>query len=1651
MRVHHCQPWYNAGFSKRALHFRTKAVQNYFANVLVILLFPLAISTIKASNAKPFEPCVACDNVTSGGAIAADEFGCPNPTWDPSIIVSTALPTGGSGALEYVWMSTTGDPNSPLSQWDPIPGSNGPDYDPGPISVTTYYRRCSRRAGCLQYTGETDYVTKEAICCDNVTGGGGIAASQLSCQSPFDPSALTNVSLPTGGSNALEFQWASSTTGTPYSPSNPDWNFIAGANSDSFDPASLNQTTYFVRLSRRHGCLDYAGVSNMVAITISDNLAASAVGDNVTCFGGQDGSIELTPTGGTMPYTFLWTGNLGTIEDPQSITAGSYSVTVTDANGCTATTGATVLDGEQLLISTVVNSETCGGANNGSATVSVQTGTPPYNYIWSSTPVQSNAQAVNLAPGQYVVTVIDGLGCAQTDIITVNAGPPIDVTVTSTNVVCLGENQGTAEVFSIANGSGVYSYLWSPGGATSSAIDSLYDGDYTVVVSDNQGCTGSATATVADGPQILANASHTDATCNYTTDGTATVAPSGGLAPYIVVWSDPASQTTFTASSLAAGNYTVTITDANGCTTIYTETVEAPLPLDVVGFGTDVNCFNGTDGTVSVSVVNGNPADYNYLWNNPNASSTATVTGLQAGTYTVTVSDNNGCVETESVTIGQPTQLTVLMDSGDATCGNGSDGFVNATVSGGTPVYNFQWSLNNGPNANGLDDVSPGNYTVTVSDANGCTVVGSATIGAPPVLLANIATTNISCNGLNNGALTVTATGGVSPYTYQWSNASNGTSILNLAAGTYNVVVTDAVGCVANASATVTEPPVLTINLMKIDVICTTDTDGSTIALPTGGTLPYTYSWSTGQASQNIGNLGVGTYSVTVSDANGCTATGSSQIIATTTLDVVMSATDANCFSSNDGAALATVTGGTSPFIYSWNNGVSTASNTNLIAATYSVTVTDGDGCIVSDDVVVSSPPQLTSPISIITPITNYGGSNGSIKTTATGGVAPYNILWNTSSNNATLTGLTAGAYSVTVTDAHNCTVSASINLTNPSKIGNFVWSDLNQNGIQETGEPGMDSVKLHLIGATSTGTQVHFTTYSDTTGFYAFDGLAAGVYQVKVDLPAIHVFSPINIGNDLTDSDINPVDSSTALINLPIGNYESRWDVGLIELDEKINIGDFVWQDADQDGIQDQQEQGLANYTVRLYSMPGNTLVATKVTNNLGKYLFTDVLPGSYQIEFLLANLPNGHFYGPQNQGTNDNLDSDPDPTTGRTATFQVFPYTVDNLTIDAAVYKECDNVTDGGLIGYNESLCGLGADPAEIVNLSFPSGGFGTLEYLWLKSSVPVYNGPGDPNWSPIPNSNSPNYDPGPINQSTYYIRCSRRQGCPDYPGESNSVAKSLTPNPLAQIIDQPVQVCKNISDRFEAAIAGGGATYFWDFGADAVPATATTRVVNAVSWTTDGVKNVSLTVSRLGCSVTVNTTVTVTICGNPLIINFDDIFTETNGDVVDLYWSVSGLDTTNTLFMVQRSENGQDFTSLGALSGNEFGAGGMFHFTDHSPRLGENIYRIKYHVTGDNEANGYSPLASAMHKPVGSKFIQLYPNPTPGNLTVEFLKASSNTSTVQICDAFGRIILDTEIPANTEKMEFDLSGHPLGVYWVRINSENVREQLLKVVKTE
>jgi hypothetical protein len=469
----------------------------------------------------------------------------------------------------------------------------------------------------------------------------------------------------------------------------------------------------------------------------------------------------------------------------------------------------------------------------------------------------------------YVVSAQQGAAiapAADSSTLTVTV-TSFSLTASSTDATCTGGN-GSATV-SPSGGSAPYTYLWS-NGATSATANNLTAGTYSVTVTDNTGCPSDATVTVSANNEVITGATTTtNAGCGLS-DGSATATPSNGTAPYTYIWT-PSAQTTQTANNLAAGIYSVTITDANGCEGTLNATVNNPnSPTASITASTNVACNGGTTGDATVA-GSGGTTPYTYSWSSGGTS--VTETGLAAGVYDVTIVDAASCVATSSVTITEPTALTATVDAtatNDVSCNAGNDGTAGITAAGGTAPYAYAWS--NSATTATISGVTAGNYVVTITDANGCETSENISVGEPTALAANLTATDVTCNGSVDGSASATVSGGTAPYTYSWSNSETSANISGLAAGNYDLTVTDANGCVLTpTSVTVSEPTAISAGVTATDASTAGGNDGAVDIAPAGGTAPYNFVWSNGPLTEDISGVVAGTYSVTITDANGCT------------------------------------------------------------------------------------------------------------------------------------------------------------------------------------------------------------------------------------------------------------------------------------------------------------------------------------------------------------------------------------------------------------------------------------------------------------------------------------------------------------------------------------------------------------------------------------------------------------------------------------------------------------------------------------------------------------------------------------------------------------------------------------------------------------
>ncbi|MBV7267984.1 Ig-like domain-containing protein, partial [Winogradskyella luteola] len=754
--------------------------------------------------------------------------------------------------------------------------------------------------------------------------------------------------------------------------------------------------TYTVTVTDANGCsISRDFTINQPSEELTSTISATT---DVLCNGENTGAIDLTISGGTAPYTVLWS-NGSSDQDLSDLAAGDYDVTITDANGCTTTNQTTINQPTEALSANVTNitNVDCNGNSSGSITVEASNGTSPYQYSLDNGSTNQGAGLFeNLAAGIYDILVTDDNNCITTLQATVTEPNTLGVSIANVNNVdCSGEATGDIAI-TVTGGTEPYSYSWS-NSATSQNLTDVLAGSYTVTVTDDNGCSVSANATISEPASPLSlNISKVDAnTAQGCTNGEATANVSGGTAPYTYLWSASANnQTAATATDLPVGSHSVTVTDANGCqltqsiVIVCVNTCDAEITIETI---TNVLCVGDATGSGIVSAnSNANPgATFTFTWSNGQVDTgvtSSTLSGVTAGVYDVSVTiDGTVCQPVEeTISITEPINaLNITATSTDELGPNTNDGTASATATGGVEPYTFLWSPN-GETTQNISGLSAGTYMVTVTDANGCT--DTATVTVNPGTCNNLSisgtSTPVICNGESNGSVTAVVSNGTGPFTYAWNTLSDTTpSVSNLPAGSYTVTVTDQTTlCTQSTTITVNEPNALSTGIAVTNILCRGDSTGSVDLTVNGGTSPYTYLWNTGDTTEDLIDVVAGTYSVTITDANGCTATNQStvqepaEVVAGSMIRIV----NVECLGESTGSLTAEGSGGIPPYTYSIDNGATSQASglfENLAAGNYTILITDANGCTFGVDGTIDTDDTESPEISVPSTITIEGCS----------------------------------------------------------------------------------------------------------------------------------------------------------------------------------------------------------------------------------------------------------------------------------------------------------------------------------------------------------------------------------------------------------------------------------------------------------------------------------------------------------------------------------------------------------------------------------------------------------------------------------------------------------------------------------------------------
>lgn len=871
--------------------------------------------------------------------------------------------------------------------------------------------------------------------------------------------------------------------------------------------------------------------------------------------GAGNGAIDLTPSGGTAPYTFAWSDG-ATTEDRAGLDAGSYSVDVTDANGCAVNVNISVpgLTQADAGAATGLACGTNSFALSANAPGANETGTwtGPAGVTFSPSASDPNATAGNLSAGSNVLTwtISDNSSvCTSTaDNIDVTYSPAITLTPAVTDVLCQGASTGAVDL-TVAGGIAPFTYVWSNGGS-SEDLSNIPAATYSVTVTDAAGCSASLNNIVVAEPAstAIATATGTNVTCFGAANGSIAVTVTGGTSPYDFSIDGGATYPILDAASntfsgLAPGTYDVKVRDANGCETPATP-VSITQPASALGATTsqvDVTCFGGNTGSISIAGTGGT-APYDFSIDGGATYSVTdvanhTFSGLLANTYNLRVRDANGC-ETGviPVTVAEPSAVGATTVITDVSCFGGSTGSISITGTGGTAPYDF--SIDGGatyPTTGAANEtfssLSALTYNLRVRDANGCeSAVIPATVSEPASAVgATTSQVDVTCAGASTGSITVTGTGGSGLYDFSIDGGSTypvvskpDHTFSGLAANTYNLRVRDANGCeTAVIAVTIAEPAAVSGTTVVTDVGCFGASTGSIAITGTGGTGPYDFSKDggatypvTGAANNTFSGLPAGTYDLKVRDAMGCESAPISITIAqpASTLDAIVTPVDVTCFGGNTGSIEIAGTGGTAPYDFSIDGGATYSVNavashtfSGLVAATYNLKVRDANGCETAVIPVTINEPAAVGATTTQLDVSCFGVSTGSITVTGTGGTGLYDFSIDGGATYAatgvpdhTFSGLPAAAYSLKVRDANGCESAViPVTITEPSAVtGTTTQVDETCFGgttgsITITGGGGTGPYNFSIDGGA--------TYTAPAAPDHTFTALAAATYSLKV------------------------------------------------------------------------------------------------------------------------------------------------------------------------------------------------------------------------------------------------------------------------------------------------------------------------------------------------------------------------------------------------------------------------------------------------------------------------------------------------------------------------------------------------------------------------
>ena len=837
-------------------------------------------------------------------------------------------------------------------------------------------------------------------------------------------------------------------------------NLAAGGTTYPF--VALCADNYDVVVTDENGCFTSPVTTNFVIASIAPIIPSGTMsifnlnGYHVSCNGGNDGSITAVATGGA--GTFTYDLGFGFQSSPlfSGLSAGTYTVTYKDANGCIETEQLTLIEPPALSgTASVTQDVDCYSANTGEITFTVdptQPGIPIYQYSDDNgSSYQSSAIFPNLLGDiNYDIMVMDNNACQF--ISTVYLAEPAQIIYATTvsdynsyEVSCNGASDGSIEFTSIVGGLSPYEFSTDAGANFDPAIiyTNLSSGTYNIQVKDANGCIDTSVVSLTDPgvfsiPYSISNAIDCPGNCN----GAISISPSNGVDPISYDLDGGSPQTTPYFSGICGditnGSYTLDAIDDNGCTA--SEIVSLPEPTDFVYTpSSNLEYCDQSNGQASITVTSGGTGGLSYLWNNNPLQNSAVANNLVAGTYTVVVTDGNFCQFSETVIVSADIGFTVSFTTVSPCLGDSSGG---ATVSAtGIPTFSYQWSDINGiitgETSATISGIPIGTYSVVVNDATSCFITGSVDIVAPvdPIVIDSVVVTNSSCFGINDAQFEIFASGGQQPYSYSNTNGLNNQPnpvFGMLSPDIYTLQAIDANGCFDDTSITLSYPDLLVIDsTVFTHISCFGLDDGAVQDIQfVGGTGPFEFSINGGphQTYMLFSGLDPGQNTVEVFDINNCATSDYITIIEPTLFEVGITVSDSNnyqviCNNGISGYVDIIGSGGTAPYITDSTSFWNSINIDSISAGIDTFIVQDANGCEYQEIIVFNEPSPIQHNF-IATHVSCVAWSNGAVTDSIYGGVGSsttYSYLWDSGETTYSLANLSAGTYAITVTDENGC------------------------------------------------------------------------------------------------------------------------------------------------------------------------------------------------------------------------------------------------------------------------------------------------------------------------------------------------------------------------------------------------------------------------------------------------------------------------------------------------------------------------------------------------------------------------------------------------------------------------------------------------------